>query len=296
MAEGTRREKKEMGRWEFEVEGLGVQRAVEKVRRAGIPVLSAQKTQKNSVRIAVEGKHRKKVFAILRGTCYNVTKVRARGAEKLAAAGKNLIGVALGAALAVSAVFFFESRVLRINVVGSGAYYEEEVRAILSRGGVDILSPAPKSTSHLTAEILALPRVSFCTVKKSGGIVTVSVEVAGEAVPLAEGPLLAPVSGTVEELFAVRGTPCCAVGDKVSAGDVLVADYAMYGEERRNVLVIARAVVVFPVRTEYELGEAGARFQAFLDYGELTEIHTELTEGGCIVSGVARRAVSLNLG
>ncbi len=285
-----------MRRWEFEVEGLAVQRAVEKIGKAGIPIISVQKTQKNGVRIAVDGKHRKKVFAILRGTCYNVTKVRARGAERLFAAGKRLGGIALGGVIALCGVLFFESRVLRIDVVGSGAYYEEEVRAILSRGGVGVLSAAPENTAGLTAEILSLPRVSFCTLKKSGGILTVSVEVSGEAEPLKEGPLLAPASGTLEELFVVRGTPCRSVGDEVKEGDVLVASQASYGGEQRSVLVIARATVVFPVRAEYELGEEWARFQAYLDYGELEEIHTERTERGCLVTGIAKRAVSVNLG
>ena len=151
-----------MRRAEFEVEGLGVERVVDKLRAAGISVLSAVKTQKNGVRIAVEGKHRKKVFAILRCSCYNVTKVRARGSERLVAAGVKTAGLFAGAAVALFAVLAFQSRVLRIEVVGSGAYYEAEVREILSRGGVEIFSPAPKDENALAAEILSLPRVSFC--------------------------------------------------------------------------------------------------------------------------------------
>lgn len=285
-----------MRRVEFEAEGLGVWRAVDKVRAAGIPVLSAQKTQKNGVRIAVEGKHRKKVFAILRGSCYNVTNVRAKSLERAFEAGKKLAGIALGASLALAAVLFFETRVLRIKVVGSGAYYEEEVLAILARGGIGRFSRAPGDTAQLTSEILSLPRVSFCSLNAEGGVLTVDVEVSGEASPLTEGPLLSPASGVVEELFALRGTPCFAVGDAVKEGDTLVADYAQYGKTQKRVVVIARATVAFPVRAEYELGEAGAKFQAFLDYGELTEIHTEETEGGCIVTGTAHRAVSVNLG
>lgn len=285
-----------MRRVEFEVEGLGVERAVDKLRAANIPVLSAVKIQKNGIRIAVEGKHRKKVFAILRGTCYNVTKVRARGAERFLALGVKTAGLLVGAALAISSVLVLESRVLRIEVVGSGAYYEAEVREILSRGGVEIFSPAPKEKGALTAEILSLPRVSFCSLEKQGAVLTVNVEVASDAKPLKAGALISPADGILEELVVIRGTPNFAVGDSVKAGDVLVSDLALYGEEQRDVIVIARATVGFPVRAEYALGEEGARFQAFLDFGELTNLHTEKTEGGYVLTGDAHRGASLNFG
>ncbi len=285
-----------MRRVEFEAEGLGVERVVDKLRAADIPVLAAEKTQKNGVRIAVEGKHRKKVFAILRSTCYNVTKVRARGAERFLSLGVKTAGLLVGAAIALSSVLVLESRVLRIEVVGSGAYYEAEVREILSRGGVEIFSPAPKEKGALTAEILSLPRVSFCSFKKQGAVLTVDVEVAGDAKPLEAGALISPAEGILEEMVVIRGTPNFAVGDSVKAGDVLVSDFALYGEEQREVIVIARAKVGFPVRTEYALGEEGARFQAFLDYGDLTEIHTEKTENGCILTGYAHREAALNFG
>ena len=110
-----------MRRCEFEAEGLSVHRAVEKVRAAGIPIISAVKTQKNGIRITVDGKHRKKVFAILRSSCYNVVKVRARRLEKLVEAGYPVLGLFVGAALAIGTVVFFQSRVLRIDVEGSGA-------------------------------------------------------------------------------------------------------------------------------------------------------------------------------
>ena len=168
--------------------------------------------------------------------------------------------------------------------------------SILSRGGVEKFSAAPKDTSALTAEILALPRVSFCTIRADGGVVTVTVEVSGEGVPLEEGALYAPATGTLEELLVIRGTPLFSVGDSVTEGTALVGDYAVYGDETRTVLVIARATVSFPVQVEYGMGEAWALSQAYLDYGELADLHTEKTENGTLVSGIARKKVAVNLG
>ena len=61
---------------ELEIEGLSAHRAVERLRREHIAVLSARRTQKNAVAVCVDANDRKKVFAILRDTCYNIKKVR----------------------------------------------------------------------------------------------------------------------------------------------------------------------------------------------------------------------------
>ena len=63
----------------IEIESLSAHRVVDKLARAGIEVLGAEKIQKNAVTVWVNGKDRKKVFAILRGSCYNIKKVTYRG-------------------------------------------------------------------------------------------------------------------------------------------------------------------------------------------------------------------------
>lgn len=55
---------------EIFIEGIGAARAVEKIVQGGVPVLAAR-VQKKGVTVRVDGKHREKVFAILRGSCYN---------------------------------------------------------------------------------------------------------------------------------------------------------------------------------------------------------------------------------
>ncbi len=280
----------------FDVEGLNAWRVAEKVSAAGVPVLRACRTAKNGIYLEVAYKDRKKVFAILRGSCYNVKRVRPRGLSRAVARCAARAGLLVGAAMFALLVPLVQTRVLKIDVVGSGAYYEREVLEILAREGVSLFSGRPREFSSVRAQVLALPRVSFCSVRAEGGVLTVDVEVSDEAAPLAAGALYVPVSGTVEELIVVRGTAAVAVGDAVSAGDVAVDNGVWVGETRREVYVIAEIKVAFPVAREYPLSEAGALSQAALDYGELTEIHTEKTENGWLVAGTAHRTAARNLG
>lgn len=285
-----------MRKCELTIEGLCAYRAIDKLAAAGTPVLAAEKVRKNAVTVWVNGKDRKKVFAILQGSCYNIKKVRFRGFERVKAECIKSAGLLVGAVFFLCAVAFAQGRVLRVEIAGSGAYYAEEVKEILSLGGVKRFSSVPKDTAMLSAQILSLPRVSFCSLKLSGGVLTVNVEVSDENALLEGKPLLAPCDGVVEELVVVRGTALAEVGSSVKKGDVIVANSASGEGGTRPVIVIARVKIGFPVAAEYALTEAQALAQAYLDYGEITEIHTTKTENGWLVEGAGHAETAINLG
>ncbi len=274
---------------EFEVEGLGAERVAEKLVRGGVPVLSARIVQKNIVRIRVDGKHSKKVFAILQGSCYNITKSRPVGWERVRHAVIKHVGLIVGAALFVCAVAFFQNRIMKIDVVGSGAYYRAEVLSVLTESGATPLAPVPAEKAGITARILALPRVSFCSLSHEGGVLTVRVEVEDEALPLVYGAFAAPADGVVESLTVVQGIACAVVGDEVKKGDIIA-------EQNGEHAVIARVAVRYPVDREYEGSEDSARAQAYLDHGEIADIQTQKTERGWRVTGSALAIASRNLG
>ena len=275
---------------EFEIEGLGAERVAEKLVRGGVPVLGARIVQKNVVRIRVDGKHGKKVFAILQGSCYNIKKSRPVGWERVVHAFMKHAGLAVGAVLFVCAVVFFQGRILKIDVVGSGAYYRAEVLSVLSERGASFLAPVPAEKAGITARILALPRVSFCSLSHEGGVLTVRVEVEDEALPLVVGALTAPADGTVESLTVVRGRACVSVGDEVRAGDPVAEPAA--GEN----YVIARVAVRYAVDAEYTGSEESARAQSYLDYGEIADLQSQKTGNGWRITGSALAIAAVNLG
>lgn len=281
---------------EFYIEGLSAYRAVDKLAREGIAVLSAEKVQKNAIRIQLYAKDAKKGFAILKHSCYNVKKITPVGLSRWLARCVRSAGLLLGALGFALFVLGMQSRVLDIRVVGSGAYYESEVMRILSEKGVKRLGAAPKQ-SAIESEILSLPRVNFCSLSSRGGVLYVTVEVSDEYAPLSKEPLLAPATGTVEELTAVRGTPLVKAGDSVRKGDICVKGVMLVGEEERPAAVIAYIKVSFPFSAEYACeSEEKARAQAALDYGEGAEFTVTKTETGYLAEGKAYAEASVNIG
>lgn len=276
-------------------EGIGVERVLDKLAQAGLEVRRARKIAKNKIRFAVDGKDVEKVFAILRGSCYNISEVRPFGPWKALKFCAARAGLLLGFPLFLGLVLFFEGRVLSVEVVGSGAYYRAEVFDVLARGGVKRFSPFPKQAASMRAEILSLPRVSYCSFSCEGGVLTVEVEVSDDASAAREEPLLCPVSGKIEEIFVLRGTPMKRAGDEVQAGELLVDCHAAYGEKTVPVIVMARAVILTNVSREYSGTEEEARAQAMIDFGREAELHGEKTERGWLFSGHARTEISLNL-
>ena len=284
------------GRQEFEVEALGAFRVADKLAREGIEVCSFRMPAKNRAVFSVNGKDVKKVFAILRGSCYNIKKVRSRGFSVFAKKLFRSLGLVAGILFFLIGVLFSAGRVMKIEVVGSGAYYKDEVMRILSEFGIGGFSSFPEDCASVTARIIALPRVSFCTVGKNGGIVTVTVEVTDDDATLESEPLLSPCGGTVEELVVVRGTALVQAGDQVQAGGVIVSNETFAGEEARKVIVIARVAVSFPFAKVYGGGEENARLSAELEFGKIKEIHITDTGEGWLAEGIAIAESSLNLG
>lgn len=283
-------------RTQFVLEGLGVFRALDKLKRGGVSLFHVEELAKNRMTFEVASKEREKVFAILRGSCYNIREVRRRGLSLFCRKCVNAAGLIVGAALFCGAVLGAQTRVLKIEVVGNGAYYEREIGEVLSRGGVKFFSAVPADTAALTAEILAFPRVSFCTISHAGGVLTVDVRVSDESAIRESVPLTSPVSGTVAELIVVRGTALVKEGDEVESGQTVVDCFALYGGETRPVVVMASVTVEYRVSEEFSGGEEEALAAAFLKYGEIEGIETKKTERGWLVSGTARAVRSLNLG
>ena len=246
------------------VQGIGPERVLDKLARAHVPVLAARRTQKNMLVITVLRKDCKKVFAILRGSCYNI-------------------------------VLALERRVLSIEVQGSGAYYEGEVRAILQEGGIAPLSPAPEQTALLTSRILSLPRVSFASLHFEGGVLTVLIEVSDEEEIFSPAPLISPKAGVLEELVVLRGTPCAEIGQQVEAGQTLISERVLIGEREESVLVVGYAVLLCPVEGVFEGSEEAAFEAARLAFGEDAELFSERTEEGWRIYGQARTEVSSHM-
>ena len=280
---------------ELLIEGLGTERVLGKLAREHIPVLAARRVQKNALAVTVAAKDSKKVFAILRGSCYNVKKVRPLGAARVREAVRRSLGLVCGGALALGLVCALETRVLKVEITGSGAYYESEVLALLAEDGIGPLAPAPEKTELLTSRILELPRVSFASLRFEGGVLTVCVEVSDGETVWDRAPMKAPRAGILEELVVLRGTPCAAVGQEVEAGQTLISERVLYGEREERVIVMGYAVIRCPVEGVFAGSEEGAFEAARLAFGEDAELCSEKAEEGWRIYGTARLTIASHI-
>lgn len=282
-------------RIEITAESLSVSLLPDKLARAGIELYSVRSAAKNTLTFEVKAKDREKVFAILRGSCYNIKKTRSRGLGLFCKKLRQSAGSLLGAALFLLLVWGAESRVLKIEVVGSGAYYGEEVRRVLNEEGISLFGPLPKNTSSAAAKILSFPRVDYCALQAEGGVVTVEVEVGEEAARKEAVSLLAPETGRVEELVVLRGRALVSEGEEVTKGSPVAEGVSVYGETELPAIVIARVKIAYPVREELEGSEERVRLAAYLKYGEISELRLTPSGRGFLVTGTAHAEASLNL-
>ncbi len=223
------------------VEGILPERAILRVKRAGIDVYNAKKIRKNAIVFSVKKKDTEKVFAIYPNVCYNkesgsdylLTRAGAERTTKLWDFFKKRAGILLGAFLFLVLTQFFGGYVLRVEITGTNIY-EREILRTLEKHGVKTLSRySAKNNDLICAEILSLDGVGFCSVKKDGSIVKVEVRTSPFRKPFVEkGALCAKGSGEIVSLSVLRGTPLKKVGDKVSAGEPVVGDYILTGAER----------------------------------------------------------------
>lgn len=283
------------GRVRLTVVALGAVKVADKLARAGIGVRSFRAETKNRVSFDVARKDAEKVFAILRGSCYNVEEVRPRGLALLWERALGRAGLIAGLVLFCAAVLFAQTRVLRVEVVGSGAYYEAEVLGVLEEAGIKAFSPRPRDSASVAAKLLSLPRVSYCSLRHAAGVLTVELEVSDEGAVKRSEPLLAPAAGIVEELVVLRGTPLVSIGDTVGREERVVDNLVQYGDLTAEVIVSAKVVIVFEVSALYAGSEEQARSAAILEYGSIEGLKTEQTAEGVLVTGRARAAASLNL-
>ena len=88
----------------LQIEGIMPERALLRLKRAGIGIYNAKKVEKNKILLSVKRKDTEKVFAIYPNVCYNigayspytVTKMGAVGIGKLLETAKKRMGLLLG--------------------------------------------------------------------------------------------------------------------------------------------------------------------------------------------------------
>ncbi|MBQ7369440.1 MAG: sporulation protein YqfD [Clostridia bacterium] len=270
------------------VSGTMPERAIERLQKAGICVFEAKKVEKKQILFCINKKDLEKAFAIYPNMCYNssresvytFTRVGAQSEREKKIRTHRLVGCALGIAIFFLTVTAFSPVVFAIDVVGTNVY-QREIVEILETERVKRFAPYPSGKEEiLTAKILSLPSVEFCSVQKRGGVVRVEVRLNAFSTSEREtGDMVAPKSGVVVNGVALGGTLLKRTGERIEAGESLVGEYFITAEETKvPVTVVAKVKLLCVDRFDGETEES-AIAQAILGVesarGDLFSIETE---------------------
>ena len=293
----------------LEIEGVCPQNALNKLANRGVFVYGVCKISPIRLKFRVKYKDLQKVFAIFRGSCYTVTDKGTEGAARVLFSAFKRPCALLGAALFVLLCVAGNAFIFRIDVSGCAAYRKEVALEVLRGAGVRVFAPLPQGGAEESKRaLLSMPGVVFAEVRKSGGVLKVTIEEENVVTPSYERELFSPCVGVLEELTVLRGTPLVSVGSEVSQGQPLVGGYFLTEEgEKKPTFAVARASVIKTHSCEYTAAEksasalrdavAAARLSAG---GEAVSSQVSVREeGGAFVYTVVLRVrvrCSVNLG
>ncbi len=257
-------------RYRLRLEGMMPERALLRLKRGGIPLYNLRKTQKNAILFQVDKKDVEKVFAIYPNVCYNSSGYRPYRVRNLGGVGvAKWIDVArarVGALVGVLAFFILtlaaDGLVLGIDVVGATAYARESKIALAECGIKPYAFYTKGKEDIVTAKLLAIPDIEFCSVQKIGNRVRVELRQS----PLHTGRLqketmISAREGKLLSLTVLRGTPLKKAGEEIRVGDPLVGNYFTTEEEGQvSVEPIARALIACAYEGAYTARDAQEAF------------------------------------
>lgn len=285
----------------IQIEGMLPERVLLRLKRAGIPLYNVKKAQKNRILLRVRRKDTQKVFAIYPNVCYNVTAYHPYAVKKLGGVGlakwvdlcKKRVGFLLGALAFCAITLAADSFVFGIEFVGTDVY-ARETAAALEESGIKLFAPYKAGNEDVvTAKLLALDFVEFCSVKKVGHRIRVEVQTSPFTTrALYSGEMQAKHTGEIVALTVLRGSALKKVGDSVAMGETLVGNwFSTEAGEQVRVEPIARVRIACVYESVYESAYEGADTaenafaEAYLALGlqekdEITESSVTQTEKG----------------
>ena len=219
---------------ELRIEGIMPERALLRLKRAGIPLYEVRKIQKNAILLRVRRKDRRKVFAIYPNLCYNegttapykATYLGGVGLAKIVDFCKNRVGLLLGGLAFCILTLAADTFLFGVDFVGTSVYARETMQ-VLEEYGVRLFAPYKKGKEkQIAAKLLSLDFVEFCTVQKVGNRLRVELRISPFVEPILEsGQMQAKHTGEIIALTVLRGSALKKTGDTVTLGEAIVGDW-----------------------------------------------------------------------
>ncbi len=214
--------------------GLMPERALLRLRRAGIPLFDIQKVAKDELHCSIRKKDSQKVFAIYPKVCYNISEYTPYMVTELGAVGigkafellQKRVGICIGCLLFALLTVWADDFVFGVHFVTSDVYARETYAALEEYGVRLGRRYQGKNADLICAKLLSLDSVEFCSLQKKGMYLYVDIRTAPFGKKNAQqGVMGAKRTGKIVGLTVLRGTALKKVGEEVQAGEPLVGDW-----------------------------------------------------------------------
>ena len=290
--------------------GVMPQRALLRLRRAGISLFLVTRIDEKTLRFCVWKKDVEKVFAIYPKACYNigdyspytVTELGAVGIGKVAEKARARIGFGLGIVLFCAVTAYLSDYAFGVEFTASSVYAREAYLAMEECNIALGKRYNHQNADAFCAKMTALDGVEFCSIKKSGLKLYVDVRLSPvQTQYFQKGVMQAKHTGILTALTVLRGSALKKIGEEVQAGETLVGDWYSTEEGGQvRVELIARARIACTYKAEITAGTEEEAFAlAYLDAGlenveNTKEKKIEKTDGGFLVTIAYDAVESMN--
>lgn len=236
-------------KYTYVIEGLNLDRFINSIKNKGITLYNAKKVGNKRLIVSVSCQESKIFFAKAKELCYNIKKIKEKGAFLPLVKLWRSAGIFVGVIIFCLSAFFFNDFIYDFSFVGSGSVYKREVMSYLNSIGIKEYQRFSKfDFEKIEDGVLADNKnLSFVSIEKHGNTLVIDSALAVDSVDRLSGnvySLVSEVDGVIEKINVYRGTALFKKGDSVKKGDLLVDGYMLIKEQVVKINVLASLSII----------------------------------------------------
>ena len=233
---------------QYRITGFNLDNLINYVKKRGITLVNVKKFQQNVMIVCVKHSESEKFFAIAKELCYNIKKIKDKGAFYPFLYLYKNIGLVIGSVILLVISIFANDFIFKIDFKGTGSVLKREIELCLQENGVTEFSRFSNlDVDELSRKLLSSnQRLTFVECRKEGNVLVVNSALASGSKDKLNGnakELVSDVDGVVEELKIYRGSALVSVGDEIKKGQTLVDGHVTVKDQELEVNVLAVAYI-----------------------------------------------------
>lgn len=274
------------------IAGLNLDRFLNSLIKNDIKIYNLAREEHKSMSFSVPYNDKNKVIELSEERQYNITEISSYGLFACMHWARRRIALLISLVAAIILICLINSFVWDVRISGLDTISYDEVQSALANAGVSgVCFKNNIDRGKLETEILAsIPGVSYVNVYMKG--LTLFVDIV-EALPKETAKskeprdICAQADGVINRIVTISGTPTVKIGDKVTAGQVLISRYVTY-PDGSTVEVRADGEVYAEVAYEAEAAFLGQPEDFEKSMDALKQKAAEraqalLPQGGCLI-------------